>query len=169
MWLTNTSCTSLPWPECWVKPWGYFNLSILLTNTCIQVYIFNCCHYFFLSNISQILDVAFLLPVSIFDLLHIFNNGRKRKPDQSCYKQVTYYTCADPESFVRGGPNLITFFCFFFSWWGDRGSKYRYKWAIIGPPAKRHLNGVSLAGRWWPNIECWVGSCDFSGDQDLYC
>ena len=23
-------------------------------------------------------------------------------------------------------------------------------WAIIGPPAKRHLNGVSLAGRWWP-------------------
>ena len=39
---------------------------------------------------------------------------------------------------------------FFFSWWGDRGSKYHYKWAIIGPPAKRHLNGVSLAGRWWP-------------------
>ena len=23
-------------------------------------------------------------------------------------------------------------------------------WAIIGPVAKRHLNGVSLAGRWWP-------------------
>ena len=23
-------------------------------------------------------------------------------------------------------------------------------WAIIGPPAKRHLNGVSLAGRRWP-------------------
>ena len=23
-------------------------------------------------------------------------------------------------------------------------------WVIIGPPAKRHLNGVSLAGRWWP-------------------
>ena len=23
-------------------------------------------------------------------------------------------------------------------------------WAIIGPPAKRHLNGVSLAGQWWP-------------------
>ena len=22
--------------------------------------------------------------------------------------------------------------------------------AFIGPPAKRHLNGVSLAGRWWP-------------------
>ena len=23
-------------------------------------------------------------------------------------------------------------------------------WAIIGKPAKRHLNGNSLAGRWWP-------------------
>ena len=23
-------------------------------------------------------------------------------------------------------------------------------WAIIGPPAKRHLNGVSLADRYWP-------------------
>ena len=25
--------------------------------------------------------------------------------------------------------------------------QYNYKWAIIGPPAKRHLNGVLLAGR----------------------
>ena len=33
-----------------------------------------------------------------------------------------------------------------------------YKRAINGPSAKRHLNGVSLAGRWWPNIECWIGS-----------
>ena len=30
--------------------------------------------------------------------------------------------------------------------------------AIIGPSAKRHLNGVSLACWWWPNIECWLGS-----------
>ena len=28
------------------------------------------------------------------------------------------------------------------------------KLAIIGPPAKRHLNGVSLAGRLWPDTEC---------------
>ena len=49
--------------------------------------------------------------------------------------------------------NLILFF---FSWWGDRGSKYHYKWAIIGPPAKHHLNGVSMAGRWLPKIECWL-------------
>ena len=29
----------------------------------------------------------------------------------------------------------------------EKGSKYRYKLAIIGPPAKRHSNGVLLAGR----------------------
>ena len=33
-----------------------------------------------------------------------------------------------------------------------------------------HLNGVSLACRSWPNIECWLGSfCDFSGDPEQYC
>ena len=25
-------------------------------------------------------------------------------------------------------------------------------WATIGPPAKRHSNGVSLEGRWWPAL-----------------
>ena len=59
-----------------------------------------------------------------------------------------------------GGPTFPTFFIFFhcFSWWGERGSKYHYKCAIIGPPAKLHLNGVSLAGLWRPNIERWLGS-----------
>ena len=29
-------------------------------------------------------------------------------------------------------------------------------WAIIGPPVKRHLNGVALTGRWWPaNSSIW--------------
>ena len=32
------------------------------------------------------------------------------------------------------------------------------KRAIIGPPEKRHLNGVSLLCRCWPNIESWFGS-----------
>ena len=27
-----------------------------------------------------------------------------------------------------------------------RGPSYHYKQAIIGPPVKRHLNGISLAG-----------------------
>ena len=62
--------------------------------------------------------------------------------------------CADPESFVRGDPTLTTFF----SRWWERGSKHHYMRPIIGPPAKHHLNGASLACRWWPNIECWLGS-----------
>ena len=41
---------------------------------------------------------------------------------------------------------------------GEGRSKYIYKRAIIGTPVKRHLNGLSLACRWWPNIECWLGS-----------
>ena len=42
----------------------------------------------------------------------------------------------------------------------DEGKRIQIsnKWAIFGPLAKRHLNGVSLAGRWLPNIECWFGS-----------
>ena len=68
---------------------------------------------------------------------------------------MSVHACADPENFVRGGPT-----CFSFSWWGEGGFKYHHdKRAIIGPPAKRHLNGVSLAWWWWPNIECWL--CSF--------
>ena len=52
---------------------------------------------------------------------------------------------------VRGGPTLTTFFKLL------RGSKYHYKQDIIRPPAKRYLNVVLLACRWWPNIECWLG------------
>ena len=47
---------------------------------------------------------------------------------------------------------------FFLVWWGEDRSKYHYKRAIIGLPAKHHLNGVSLMCRWWPKIECWFGS-----------
>ena len=65
-------------------------------------------------------------------------------------------TCVDPESFARGDPTF--FFSFFFSLMREEESKYHYSWSIIGPPARRHLNGVSLVGRWWPNIEWWIGS-----------
>ena len=53
--------------------------------------------------------------------------------------------CADPESFVRGSyfDNV-----FFYSWWGEGWSKYHYKRAIIGPPAK-HFFCLSLACQWW--------------------
>ena len=53
--------------------------------------------------------------------------------------------------FFQWGPAMTTFVCFF-------NEERHYKRAIIGPPAKRHLNGVWLAGRWWLNIECWLGS-----------
>ena len=66
--------------------------------------------------------------------------------------------CGDPESFVKGGTSLTTFLgIFFVSWWGDTGSKSHYL-GIIVPPVTRHFNGVSLAGRWWPFIECVLGS-----------
>ena len=48
--------------------------------------------------------------------------------------------CADPESFVRGGPTLTIFLD-----GRDNPSKYHYKRTIIGPPAKRHLY---MAFRW---------------------
>ena len=53
------------------------------------------------------------------------------------------------------------FFFLFFFWWGERLFKKHLKWAIIGPPAKRHLNSILLTGtdQWWPNIEFWL--CSF--------
>ena len=53
--------------------------------------------------------------------------------------------CADPDSLVRGGPKQTTLFLVDGM---ERGSKCHF-WAIIGPPAKPHLKGVSMAGRWW--------------------
>ena len=45
-------------------------------------------------------------------------------------------------------------------WRNDRNATKR--WAIIGPRAKRHFNGVSLTCRQWPTIECWHGCfCNF--------
>ena len=51
-----------------------------------------------------------------------------------CADAQSCLICADPESFVREGPTL-TSFCRGVS---DDPSKYNYKRAIIGPPAKRH-------------------------------
>ena len=55
---------------------------------------------------------------------------------------------------------FLSFF-FFFLEGRDDPNKYHYKRALIGLPAKRHLNGVSLACRLWPKIECWYGSLWF--------
>ena len=62
----------------------------------------------------------------------------------------------------RGSKFDNVFFFFFFFFELMRGYRIQiprvYKRAIIRPPAKHHLNGVLLAGRGWPNIECWLGS-----------
>ena len=51
----------------------------------------------------------------------------------------------DPESFVRGGLTLTTFFfAVFFVDKGEEGLVYHYKRAIVGLPEKRHL-----AFLWW--------------------
>ena len=48
-----------------------------------------------------------------------------------------YFSCADPESFVRGGPTLTTFL------------------VVEGREDQNNTkSGVSMAGRWWHNIEC---------------
>ena len=51
--------------------------------------------------------------------------------------------------FCQSGSNLDNVF---FVWWGEELFKYHYKQAIFGPPVKRHLNGVLLACRLWPNM-----------------
>ena len=51
-------------------------------------------------------------------------------------------TCADPESFFQSGPTVFLFLV-------DEGIQR----ANIDPPAKRHLNGVSLACQLWPKID----------------
>ena len=43
-------------------------------------------------------------------------------------------------------------------YWSEKGTRglYQYsKQATIGPPAKRHFNGVSLVGRWWCLVIAW--------------
>ena len=76
--------------------------------------------------------------------------------------------------FERGSKSTLT--PFFFKLMGggggggERGTKYHYKRAIIGSPAKRHLNDVSLAFHCWTNIKCWLGSfVNFSGNPGQYC
>ena len=49
--------------------------------------------------------------------------------------------CADPESFVRGGPNFIKTFLV------DRG-KEDPNTAINGPSSARQRNAINIAFRW---------------------
>ena len=64
-------------------------------------------------------------------------------------------TCADPESFFKGGPTLrMFFFSLFFNNWIQIPLKSGHH----RPASQTSLNAVSLVCRWWPNMEYWLGS-----------
>ena len=50
------------------------------------------------------------------------------------------FACTDPESFVRGGPTLTTLFFILM-----KGGRIQIP--LLAGYQRRHLNGVSLAGR----------------------
>ena len=63
---------------------------------------------------------------------------------------MTTIACADPESFVRGGPNLTFFFCFLVvDGREDRNT------TLSGPSSARQRNAIQMAFRWC-DIECWL-------------
>ena len=53
---------------------------------------------------------------------------------------------------------FVVFFFSFFSSWRENGSKVPLRAGHHRPTSETPLNGVSLACRWWPNIEFWLGS-----------
>ena len=67
-------------------------------------------------------------------------------------------SCADPESFVRGGPTLTRFCFVFFKFDGGGIIQIQRLAGPHLPASKSHLNGVLLACPLWPNIDCWLGS-----------
>ena len=76
-------------------------------------------------------------------------------------------SCADLESFVRGGPNLITFFLV------NEGMEDP-NIALNGPSSAHQQNAIEMAFCWRAddgltlNAQAWL-LCDFSGDPDQYC
>ena len=69
---------------------------------------------------------------------------------QARFKMEANSPSADPESFVKGGPTLTTFWGFLV----EEGRKDQNT-TISGP------SSVSLACRYWPNIECLLGTFVF--------
>ena len=61
-----------------------------------------------------------------------------------------------PERFDRRGLALTTLF--FFVCFGEGKKDPNIKSGPSSTSQRNALNGVSLAGRRWPNIECWLGT-----------
>ena len=77
--------------------------------------------------------------------------------------------CANPESFVRGGPTLTTFFVCFFV---DDGREVPNT-TISGPSSARQRNAVEIAFCWradnGPPLNAGLIALWFLGDLHQYC
>ena len=81
---------------------------------------------------------------------------------------ICIYSCADPEGGGSGPPPekvqkyMVSLKLFLAILARNTLKSQSYQssiqcLALIGPPAKRHLNGVSLTGHWWPvNSGIWI-------------
>ena len=126
--------------ESWKKVWTYFRIEKVgayLDTSCVKLWWYS---------------PRFLKKINLARLAKNAEIAGMQRVNMTTVNKIPIaFFSANPESFVRGGPVL---FCL----WEVGWSKYHYKRVIIGPPAIRHLNGVSLACRWWSKIECWLGS-----------
>ena len=68
--------------------------------------------------------------------------------------------CADPESYVRGGPTLIFLV--------DEGREDQNT-TIGGPSSARQRNAFCWRADNGPTLNAGLVACDFSGDLDQYC
>ena len=85
--------------------------------------------------------------------VNITNNSISHYRNVSIVLVIPRHTCSK-KFYQRGSKSeYVCLFDFFLITCVDEGREDQ-KHTIIGPPAKRHL--ISLAGRWRPNIECWL-------------
>ena len=103
--------------------------------------------------------IVWICKVNFRDPKHFISHVCERVRDRNERKWWVYRNClfmpdsswADPEG-DRPHPWKIGFLSMLVRF-PLKSQSYqasiRY-WAISGTPAKRHLNGVSLAGQWWP-------------------
>ena len=74
------------------------------------------------------------------DQCHCYSLSRKYSK-QTWFIQNLIFVAQSQKVFFRGGPTLNYFFLFLLM----SESKYHQNLAIISPPVKHHLNGLSLA------------------------
>ena len=66
--------------------------------------------------------------------------------------------CADPESYVRGGPTLQLWQRFFFSFFLGERIQISLKSGHHRPASETPFKWRFAGCRRWPNVECWLGS-----------